>query len=180
MAVTALGDGRYAVDSESGRSYVVDLPAATCTCPDHEIRGERCKHVRRVALEITLGRVPAPGFHGVECMACGDRAFVPEGAPAVCEDCYVHPGTTVRDRQTGDLLVAVEQTGERADEVRIERDARPGCGDEDATTVADYPNNAGYPDGDPVVYAVYPFSGDADADLADLKRYAFPHSRLAR
>jgi len=60
MAVRALPDGRYAVESEGGATYVVDLDAGRCSCPDHEIRGTRCKHMRRVAIEITEGRIPAP------------------------------------------------------------------------------------------------------------------------
>jgi hypothetical protein len=60
MAVRPLGDGRYTVESERGATYVVDLDARRCSCPDHEIRGVRCKHMRRVAIEITEGRLPAP------------------------------------------------------------------------------------------------------------------------
>jgi hypothetical protein len=60
MAVRPLGDGRYAVESKRDVTYVVDLDARRCSCPDHEIRGVRCKHMRRVAIEITEGRLPAP------------------------------------------------------------------------------------------------------------------------
>ena len=60
MAVRPLGDGRYVVESGSGGTYVVDLEAGRCSCPDHEIRGARCKHMRRVAIEITAGRLPTP------------------------------------------------------------------------------------------------------------------------
>jgi len=61
MAVRPLGDGRYVVESAGDATYVVDLEAARCSCPDHEIRGARCKHLRRVAIEVTHGRLPAPG-----------------------------------------------------------------------------------------------------------------------
>jgi len=60
MAVRTLPDGRYAVESARGVTYVVDLEERRCSCPDHEIRGVRCKHMRRVAIEITEGRLPAP------------------------------------------------------------------------------------------------------------------------
>jgi hypothetical protein len=60
MAVRPLPDGRYAVESYA-TTYVVDLDAPRCSCPDHEIRGVRCKHMRRVAIEITRDRLPAPG-----------------------------------------------------------------------------------------------------------------------
>jgi hypothetical protein len=46
-------------------------------------------------------------------------------------------------------------------------------------TVADYPTNEGYPGDDLVVEVVYPFSRPEVA-LADLPRYSFPLSRLAR
>jgi len=169
MAVTAVGDGRYLVDSESGNRYVVDLPAGRCTCPDRTIRGQRCKHIRRVAIEITRERVPSPGRRGVVCAACDRRAFVPEDGVAVCSDCHRDRGTPVRDRRTGDLLIVVEQTADRADAVTVDDSGDP-------VTVADYPTNRGYPPDDPVVYAVYPFSGRA---LEDRDRYAFPHARLA-
>jgi hypothetical protein len=186
MAVTALGGGIYEVDSASGHVYSVDLLDGKCSCPDHQMRGERCKHIRRVALEITGGRVPAPGRRAVDCLACGREAFVRESDPAVCEDCRLPPGTTVRDRETDALLVVVETTGERADEVRVPRQGTlaefDGAGDEAPaeTTVADYPNNRYYPREDPVVRAVYPFSGDPDTPFEDLRRYSFPLSRLDR
>lgn len=169
MAVSALEDGRYLVVGQAGKIYEVDLTMSHCTCPDHTYRSERCKHIRRVALEVTGDRVPAPGYHAVACLACGERAFVRDEEPSVCESCRFTPGTTVRDRETGDLLVVVEQTGERADCVTI------GDG-----TVADYPTNLGYPHGDPVVRCVYPFSGSPDQSFEEQQRYAFPHSRLER
>lgn len=60
MAVAPLEDS-YLVETESGGSYVVDPVDGTCTCPDQRIRQEVCKHLRRVAIEITAGRVPPPG-----------------------------------------------------------------------------------------------------------------------
>lgn len=188
MAVTAVGGGIYEVESDSGNSYSIDLLDGKCSCPDHQMRGERCKHIRRVALEITGGRVPAPGRRAVDCLACGRGAFVREDDPAVCDDCRLPPGTTVRDRETDALLVVVETTGERADEVTVPRqgtlaefeDAGDGAGTPAETTVADYPNNRYYPREDPVVRAVYPFSGDPDTPFEDLRRYSFPLSRLDR
>jgi SWIM zinc finger len=41
----------YLVPTCSGeRLYRVDYQAETCSCPDHEIRGEVCKHVRAVGV----------------------------------------------------------------------------------------------------------------------------------
>lgn len=172
MAVTPLGEGRYHVDSQSGNSYIVDLPASDCSCPDHEVRGEHCKHIRRVAIEINEGEVPPPGKRRGTCAACGRGAFVPEAEdPALCGACRLEPGDFVTDRETGDTLVVVRVRPERAEAVEIEAAG---------TTVADYPKNEGYPVDDLVVEAVYPFSGRPDADFTDLPRYSFPHSRLTR
>ena len=168
MAVRPRADGRYAVDSQSGATYVVDLPEGDCTCPDHEIRGERCKHLRRVAIEVTAGRVPAPGRRAVACENCGVGTFVPEAAdpPLLCDACDLDPGERVVDRETGDALIVYRVTDRRADETWIE------AAD---TTVADYPTNSAYPDDDLVVEVVY--AGDTER-RDDPRRYAFPLSRL--
>lgn len=167
MAVTPLGGGRYAVESESDTTYIVDLPRGRCSCPDSTYREERCKHRRRVAIEINEGRTPPPGKRPAPCAACGSRAFVPEGAepPHLCGACQLDPGEPVTDRETGDLLVVKAVTPHRADEFEI-----PGTD----LTVAEYPTNQGYPEDDPVVEAVYPFPG------AEQRRYTFPISRLER
>jgi hypothetical protein len=170
MAVRPLGAGRYAVESASGAEYLVDLPESDCACPDHAIRGERCKHLRRVAIEVTERRVPPPGRTEADCTVCGRESFVPESGPAVCEDCWVERGDLATDRETGDTVVVHRLTDETAAERYIEA---ADC------TVAGYPKNDGYPRDDPVVEVVYPFSGDADADLDERTRYAFPYSRLA-
>ena len=163
MAVSVIGGGRYTVASESGGSYTVDLPGKRCTCPDHTMRGERCKHLRRVAIEITEGRLPRPGFRAADCCVCGREAFVPETTRLpLCEHCSFAPGERVRDRETGDLLVVVRSVDRRADEVDIEALE---------TTVASHSTNRAYDPGEPVVEAVYP-GGDHP--------YSFPRSRLAR
>jgi len=170
MAVRPLGGGRYAVESGSDAEYLVDLPNGDCTCPDHEIRGERCKHLRRVAIEINERRVPAPGRIEADCAVCGRGSFVPETGPAVCDDCWVERGDLATDRETGDAVVVYRLTDETAAERYIEA---ADC------TVADYPKNDGYPPEDPVVEVVYPFSGGREANLDGRPRYAFPYSRLA-
>jgi ribosomal protein L37E len=163
MAVSALGGGRYAVETESGGSYTVDLPQKHCSCPDHTMRGERCKHLRRVAIEITEGRLPQPGFRAADCRVCGRETFVPESARLpLCEHCSFAFGERVRDRETGDLLVVVRTVDRRADEVEIEALD---------VTVASHPSNRAYDPAEPVVEAVYPGSGQP---------YSFPRSRLAR
>jgi hypothetical protein len=170
MAVRPLEDGRYAVDSESGATYVVDLGAHSCTCPDHQIRGKTCKHIRRVAIEITSRRVPPPGKRRVDCSACGVETLVDRDADAshVCAACRLDPGDVVTDRETGDRLVVTEMTADRADETRIKSTD---------STVADYPTNEGYPADDVVVEVVY-LAAVARSDCP--KRYLFPRSRLAR
>ena len=154
---------RYRVDAASGATYTVDPVAGTCACPDSRFRGATCKHRRRVAIEITAGRVPAPGERRVACLACGVTTDVPRDEPALCGRCRFESGEVVTDRETGGRLVVERVRAARADEVAV-----PGVG----TTVADYPTNEGYPDDDPVVEAVY--SGGVG------RTYRYPHSRLAR
>ncbi|MBX0288437.1 SWIM zinc finger family protein, partial [Halomicroarcula sp. F28] len=49
--------GRYEVHSASGSVYEADVLAESCSCPDI---AERCKHLRRVDIEIRDGLVPRP------------------------------------------------------------------------------------------------------------------------
>ncbi|WP_254279599.1 SWIM zinc finger family protein [Haloarcula marina] len=170
MAVRPRGNSTYAVTSESGHTYLVDLADHSCSCPDHQIRGEQCKHLRRVAIEITTRRVPPPGHQRARCDACGEVTFVPTGAdpPHLCERCRLAPGDVVRDRETGKRLVVAAVTNDHADEYVIAATGR---------TVADHETNGGYPAADIVVEATY--LTDA-ARRPDPKRYAFPHSRLAK
>ncbi|USZ73813.1 SWIM zinc finger family protein [Halorussus vallis] len=176
MAVTPLGGGIYEVEGQSGHVYSVDLPGGRCTCPDHNFRGVRCKHLRRVAMEVNEGLVPPPGKQAVECLNCGDEIFVDETdrGPHLCTECALEPGETVIDRETGDLLVVAETTMRRADQVEIlDRDC----------TVAEYPNNRRYRPDDVVVEVMYPIpAGIRGDDLKPhhLRRYSFPRGRLAR
>jgi hypothetical protein len=190
MAVRPLGDAAYAVDSASGATYVVDLAEHSCTCPDHRIRGETCKHMRRVAIEISTRRAPAPGERRANCAACGVEAFVDEDAdPPLCDACRLEPGDVVTDRETDrreaperpsgeerpvsretdDRLVVVRVTSDRADDVSVESAD---------TTVADYATNEGYPADDPVVEAVYLADLGPTGDPRQSRRYSFPLSRL--
>ena len=53
--------GIYSVHSESGNTYRVDVALDECTCPDQQRTStERCKHLRRVELEIRQRTVPTP------------------------------------------------------------------------------------------------------------------------
>ena len=72
MSIAPLGTGVYRVLSQSGETYLVDLPtggdeapnrsSATCTCPDYGkgTQGDDCKHIRRVKLDIVFSRLPGP------------------------------------------------------------------------------------------------------------------------
>lgn len=42
--------GMATVVSASGNAYEVDIEEETCTCPDHQFRGSRCRHIEGVAL----------------------------------------------------------------------------------------------------------------------------------
>jgi hypothetical protein len=166
MVVRPLRDDRYAVETDGG-TYVVDLGTTTCTCPDHGVRGVRCKHLRRVALEVTVRLVPPPGQRTAVCAVCGGRTFVPTDAagPALCEHHVHRPGHVVVDRETGDGLLVVAATGERAD--RIETD--------EGRLVADYPSNADYGRHEPVFRVIYADTVRRDGPV---RTYAFPASRL--
>jgi hypothetical protein len=173
MTVLALGSGEYAVGSESGNDYLVDVPEGRCSCPDHAIRGAHCKHLRRVAIEITAGAVAPPSHVASTCASCGGFALVPPGAgePHLCGTHAVAVGDRVRDRETGEIVLVVAVSPERADEVAV-----PGRD----VSVAGYETNAAYPANDPVVAAVYP-SVRVDGDgprPGELRVYSFPLSRL--
>lgn len=58
LTVLPEAPGLYDVVSQSGKSYTVDAREGHCTCPDHEYRDVRCKHIRRVAFET--GEEPVP------------------------------------------------------------------------------------------------------------------------
>ena len=176
MTVRALGDGTYAVESPSGNVYDVDLDGGECACPDHQFRGVRCKHLRRVAIDITLGEVPAPGERDAACAACGDDLFVARDTadPVYCEDCTLGPGESVVDRETGKLVVVVESTDDRASDVRIA---------ERGWSVADHHSNRDYDADDRVVDVLYPLERGVSPDAIspqDLRRYSFPRGRLER
>ncbi|WEL24508.1 SWIM zinc finger containing protein [Haloferax volcanii] len=174
MAVRPLRDGRYVVETDGG-TYVVDVEARTCTCPDNAIRHARCKHLRRVAIEITRGEVPPPGRRRATCAVCGDETFVPMDAtgPQLCRDHDHRAGDLVRDRESGGLLVVTRALGTRADETPTET----------GTLVSAYETNADYGDHEPTFEAVYLDSLPVNAglsDLGELHAYRFPASRLSR
>ena len=170
MDVARREDDTYAVTTESGHTYRVDLRANTCSCPDHCIRGERCKHLRRVAIEITARRVAPPGKERARCDGCGTVTFVDRASdpPNRCRDCRLVAGDIVLDRETGDRLVVGRVTDERADERVVEATGE---------TVAEYERNDGYPAADPVIEATY-LTHAVRSDSP--RRYAFPRSRLTR
>ncbi|WP_128904079.1 SWIM zinc finger family protein [Halorubrum amylolyticum] len=169
MTVRPLRDRRYVVETDGG-TYVVALDAGTCTCPDHAIRGSRCKHLRRVAMEVTAGSVPAPDERVGACAVCGAETVVPfdAGGAHLCDRHAFEPGAAVRDRETGKRLVVVEVTTERADAFRTD----------EGRTVAEYATNADYGAHEPVVEAVYAESLRPGRRVADCDRYGFPASRL--
>jgi hypothetical protein len=59
MTVLPMGGEVYSVTTESGSEYRVDAREERCTCPDHEHRDARCKHIRRVAFATGDEVVPA-------------------------------------------------------------------------------------------------------------------------
>jgi hypothetical protein len=176
MAVTGFGTSLYEVETESDR-YLVDVAAGRCTCPDHIFRGVRCKHLRRVAIEINEGLAPPPGQVAVPCRDCGRTVFVDaetvDDEPHYCRGHRLYSGDTARDRETGRRVVVVTPPGGRADRVPV-----PGTD----RTVAEYDTNSRYGPDDPVVGVVYPGGRVTDEGVVpeQLRVYAFPRSRLRR
>jgi hypothetical protein len=175
MDVLALGSGRYAVHSESGNSSLVEVREGTCTCPDHTMRGARCEHLRRVAIEITAGAVAPPSYVASTCASCSGFALVRPAAsePHLCETHRLAAGDRAWDPVTEAVVLVVGVSAERADAVAI-----PGTDE----TVAGDETNADYPPGDPVVAAVYPSVRVSDDGPRpdSLRVYSFPLSRLER
>ena len=173
MSVLALGDGLYEVESGTDNTYLVDAAAGRCTCPDHLFRGGRCKHVRRVAMEITEGRVPPPGEIAVGCHDCDETVFVDEDepGPVYCGAHELAPGDLARDRETDAAVTVVDVSALRADAARIP---------EAEVTVAEYGTNESYDPDVPVVGAVYPHATVRPNGPVprELKVYLFPRTRL--
>jgi len=166
MTVRPFGDG-YLVDCADSTHYV-SLGPGGCSCEN--TTENHCEHVRRVAIEINLGRVPPPSERTVECRGCGRSVGVSaaDSPPALCGECHLEPGDVVVDAE-GDgetALLVVSEPGPPAEFVTVPDDGR---------TVADYASNDGYPDDAPVVEVVYP--GDVSTDR-EPRRYLFPLARL--
>lgn len=175
MLVRSLRNDRYIVETHGG-TYVVDLEGSTCTCPDSAIRTVRCKHLRRVAIEVNEGRIAPPGMRSHTCAICGSPLFVPveKRGPALCANHNHRVGDVVRDRENGDLLLVTGEPNGRADETETENGRR----------ISEFPTNANYGGHEPVVEAVYLASVDTrrglDRAVATLRRYQFPASRLQK
>ena len=167
MTLRPLRDGRTIVETDGG-TYVVDDDHERCTCPDHAIRDARCKHIRRVEIDAAAGVIPPAGAREGVCALCGEPVIVDlDQSTALCERHAVAPGECIIDRETGDLLVVVEATTERADERRID----------DGRRIADVETNRHYGSHEPVIEAVYAGALGRRAGGA-AKRYGFPAGRL--
>ena len=59
MSVLPKGGDVYTVVGENGGTYGVDLREGRCTCPDHEYREVRCKHIRRAEFATGERSIPA-------------------------------------------------------------------------------------------------------------------------
>lgn len=182
MELRTLRDGRFVVETDGG-TYVVDLEAGSCTCPDASIRETRCKHQRRVLFELDRGALSPPPSLELVCAVCGERYDPAEGGALLCRRHRPERGEFVRDRETGALCVVVGVTTVRADEYRpIVRTDENADDDREVAdrTVAEYPTNEDYGDHEPVVLAAYADSFGPAETIDSIPRYAFPASRLVR
>lgn len=170
MAVKPFG-GAYLVDAEDEGTQFVRLGDGACSCGGGD-GDDRCKHLRRVAIEINLGRVPPPSGRSISCQGCASAVdvSVADDPPHLCPDCAVAPGDLVVDRE-GDAstpLLVVSGPGLPAEDVTV-----PGTD----VTVAAYDCNDEYRARAPVVEAVFPQSVSTDRPP---RRYLFPVPRLAK
>lgn len=171
MTIRPLRDGRYVIETAGG-TYVVDFEVPSCTCPDHAISGEYCKHLRRVSFEIAAESIPAPDQRSGACAVCGRTIFVPrtQSGSYLCDAHRPEIGEIVRDRETEELLVVVAVTTDRADQYETD----------EGRLVAEYATNREYGDHEPVIRAVYAGGLAPDRDTSDLRTYSFPASRIVR
>jgi hypothetical protein len=118
-------DGLYMVVSESGEEYLVDTRTDTCECPDHEYRGVRCKHLRRVAFATGAREIPA----GVACDVDDQLGMhVHTGAP---RQAATDGGQTLSP-DVAEQLTDEEIAAREADDVDVdidETDGRPDACD---------------------------------------------------
>lgn len=125
----------FLVVSQSGSEYLVDAREGRCTCPDHEYRGVRCKHLRRVA--YATGETPLP-------------ADVDDVDPQL--GVHVDGGPCVAATDGGSEILEAPDGGEVLDESDA-GDARPAechCSGGTYETIACFPCwRAGYEDPNP-------------------------------
>jgi hypothetical protein len=78
--------GIYTVHSESENTYRVDITRTECTCPDQQrSETERCKHLRRVDMEIRNRTVPTPDGRLPERPVADGGATTSSSQPAESE-----------------------------------------------------------------------------------------------
>ena len=100
MDVEYLGPATYEVVHD-GEVYGVDLNGAHCTCPDHEYRDARCKHLVRAALFAAFTDGVRTRFIAAVVRASDDFGCVddhagcagPTGDTLPCQTCIHGTGT---------------------------------------------------------------------------------------
>ena len=106
--MTALPEGGdvYSVTTEGGSEYAVDAREGRCTCPDHQHRGARCKHLRRVAFATGAEPVPAVVDRGAVDPALGAHV---DATPRVA----VTDGGILEAGDDGEILEGDTDTDDR-------------------------------------------------------------------
>jgi len=103
-------DDLFLVVSESGSEYLVDARDQRCTCPDHEYRGVRCKHLRRVA--IARGDRPVSAAELAAADVDPQLGQHTAGPRVVTSD-----GGIIEAGDEGEVLKADGDAGDRTDDV---------------------------------------------------------------
>jgi len=116
MTVLAEGGDIYTVVGENGGGeYQVDSRKGRCTCPDHQHRAARCKHIRRVAFATGEEAIPAWVDRDTVDEQLGEHVDG-EVRFAAADGGVIAADTTTDDTDEGDLpsdpaAVAVADTG---------------------------------------------------------------------
>lgn len=97
MDVLFVGLERYVVHSESRHRYEIDTFGNSCTCTDWQDSAtpDRCKHFRRLDMEIHAGTVPRP-----------DGRVAPRSSTNPAPRRIIHfsgPATETEDRISGPI-----------------------------------------------------------------------------
>lgn len=123
-------DDLFLVVSESGSEYIVDLREGACECDDHQYRGIKCKHARRV--EFATGRRQIPAAADIDIddqlgdhVRGGPRLAMPDGGVVEADGAGTHAPDEDEDEGDDGVIITDLRTVERGDRVIVGDRSRP-------------------------------------------------------